>query len=115
MKGYGKFTPSLLAMLITKPNTVRYPTVRPQGEEYYRGALKYHAELCTGCTLCQRQCPAGAIEIVKVGEKQFKAILYLDRCIFCGQCVDSCRFKALENTNEFELAKISREELKQEI
>jgi formate hydrogenlyase subunit 6 len=114
MKGYGKFTPSLIGMLVSKPNTVNYPEVRPQGADNYRGALRFNAEKCVGCRLCERGCPSNAIKIEKVGDKLFKAIVYMDKCIFCGQCVDSCR-GALENSSDFELARLNREELKVEI
>jgi formate hydrogenlyase subunit 6/NADH:ubiquinone oxidoreductase subunit I len=33
----------------------------------------------------------------------------LDRCIFCAQCVQNCRFKCLELTNEeWELAALDK-------
>ena len=115
MKGYGKFTPSLIGMLLKKPDTVRYPAVKSQAPEYYRGALKFDAEKCIGCRLCENGCPSNAIEIMPVAPKKFKAVVYMDRCIFCGQCVDSCRKGALENTSNFELANLNREALKVEI
>lgn len=55
--------------------------------------LKYEidSELCTGCTLCFRNCPVGAI----TGEK--KGVHYIDQaiCIKCGVCFDKCKFKAI--------------------
>ncbi|HKM94376.1 MAG TPA: NADH-quinone oxidoreductase subunit NuoF [Prolixibacteraceae bacterium] len=55
--------------------------------------LKYEIdpELCTGCTLCFRNCPVGAI----TGEK--KGVHYIDQtiCIKCGVCFDKCKFKAI--------------------
>lgn len=55
--------------------------------------LKYEidAELCTGCTLCFRNCPVGAIS----GER--KAPHYIDQslCIKCGVCFQKCKFKAI--------------------
>ena len=62
--------------------------------------------------LCMRDCPTGAITIKKVGEKKFVAEIDLSRCIYCGQCVDSCPKGALETTKEFELAKTHSDELK---
>jgi formate hydrogenlyase subunit 6/NADH:ubiquinone oxidoreductase subunit I len=59
-----------------------------------------------------RDCPSGAIEIRKIGEKQFEAEINLAKCIYCGQCVDSCLKKALEITAEFELAKLDPSQLK---
>jgi len=42
-------------------------------------------EKCSGCKLCERVCPAGAIEMV---EK--KAAIDDDRCIDCQRCIDRC-------------------------
>ena len=55
--------------------------------------LKYEIDpdLCTGCTLCYRNCPVGAIS----GEK--KSVHYIDQsiCIKCGVCFQKCKFKAI--------------------
>jgi NADH:ubiquinone oxidoreductase subunit F (NADH-binding)/(2Fe-2S) ferredoxin len=49
------------------------------------------AEQCTGCTLCFRNCPVGAIS----GEK--RAPHYIDQsiCIKCGVCFEKCKFNAV--------------------
>lgn len=49
------------------------------------------AERCTGCTLCFRNCPVGAIS----GEK--RAPHYIDQsiCIKCGVCFEKCKFDAV--------------------
>ncbi len=43
-------------------------------------------ELCTGCTLCARSCPAGAIS----GEKKHVHVIDQDTCIHCGACLAAC-------------------------
>ncbi len=108
----GKMVGEVLRHLLKKPATVHYPRERLAMPPGYRGKIVFCPQKCVGCKLCQRDCPAGALEIKKVGEKRFEAIFDLDRCIFCSQCVDSCNKKALETTNEFELAQIERKELK---
>ena len=49
------------------------------------------ADKCKGCTLCAKKCPAKAIS----GEVKKAHIIDSDICIRCGQCVNSCRFGAI--------------------
>ena len=54
-------------------------------------SYKIDAEKCRGCTLCARNCPAGAI----IGAaKEVHKIDQL-KCIKCGACMDGCRFGAI--------------------
>ena len=52
--------------------------------------IKIIIEKCTGCTLCVRVCPFGAIKI-----EDKKAVIDLSKCNLCGACVDSCKFAAI--------------------
>lgn len=108
----GKIARLLIQSLFKKPATVNYPADGSGMPEGFRGKLKFNSSLCIGCKMCMRDCPSGAIEIRKIGEKQFEAEINLARCIYCGQCVDSCLKKALEITAEFELAKLDPAQLK---
>lgn len=64
---------------------------------------------------CVRACPVVAISIDKEDKMYEKdAALYFDysRCIFCGLCVDACRFDALYHTKVVDLSEGDREDLK---
>ena len=115
MKRTGKMLPQAVKHMFQKPATVSYPASREDVFTDLRGKLAFEPHKCVGCTLCMRDCPAKAIEIIKVGDKQFKAVVQLDKCIFCGQCVMSCNKDALHMTTEFELAGLNREDMKVDI
>lgn len=115
MKKPGKMLPFVFKMLTKKPATISYPFKKVEMPENYRGKLEFDTSKCSGCKLCMKDCPASAIFIDKAGDKQFKAQVYLDRCIYCGQCTDSCPRKALKCTKRFELANFDRKKLKVDI
>ena len=48
-------------------------------------------EKCTGCRVCARECPQGAIS----GEKKKLHTIDQERCIKCGLCSDLCKFEAV--------------------
>lgn len=49
------------------------------------------ADKCKGCTLCAKKCPAKAIS----GQVKSAHVINPEICIRCGQCVNSCRFGAI--------------------
>ena len=46
---------------------------------------------CKGCTLCAKNCPAGAIS----GAVRAPHVIDQSKCIKCGVCMDNCRFSAI--------------------
>jgi len=96
---------SLCALGSTAPNpvlsTIRY--FRDEYEAHVRekrcpaGVCKalitftIDAEKCTGCGVCAKECPQGALS----GEKKKPHIIDQEKCIKCGLCRDSCKFDAV--------------------
>jgi NAD-dependent dihydropyrimidine dehydrogenase PreA subunit len=48
-------------------------------------------ELCRGCTLCAKKCPADAIR----GTPKSPHYVIPEKCIGCGTCKEVCRFNAV--------------------
>jgi len=107
----GKVTRHVLSSLTKKPATINYPRQASPMPKGFRGKLKFNPDLCIGCRMCMRDCPTGAIEIRKVADKTFEAVIDLGKCIYCGQCADSCIKKAIQLTGDFELAELDYKKL----
>ncbi|MCX8122620.1 MAG: 4Fe-4S binding protein [Spirochaetes bacterium] len=82
-----------------------HPTV--EVKDGFRGRLKYDFESCTGCGLCNKVCPANAIELypAQVNAKKTKRIvIYLSRCTYCQECVNICPKNSIQITKDFFMA-----------
>jgi len=116
MAKIGSMLPEISRHLFKKKATVLYPVERLQIPKDFRGKPICLMEKCSlKCRgLCAMDCPAKAIVIEESGEgaeKKKRLIFLLDRCLFCGQCAESCTFAAIAMTGEFELADYKREAL----
>lgn len=99
-----------------KPITMQYPDERWIPLERFRGQVALvrapetpDKDLCVGCCLCVRVCPAKAITMETSMDEGNRKIIdehYINvaRCIFCGNCVEICPVKALISTDIYELA-----------
>jgi len=89
--------------LFKKRATQKYPEVPASVAESFRGKQILDLEKCISCTLCARECPTNAIEMVVVEGKK-RPLIHLDHCIFCYQCADTCPKKVFQTSKIFELA-----------
>ena len=63
----------------------------PAGECAQLITYEINPELCKGCTLCSKKCPANAI----TGSLKAHHEIMQDKCIKCGQCKTVCKFSAV--------------------
>lgn len=108
----GTMLRDVIASFFKKPFTQRYPFERLEAPDRLRGKLTWNPEKCTGCGLCAKDCPSNALEVVVIDRaaKKFVVKYHMDRCTFCAQCVQNCRFKCMAMSNDqWELAALSKE------
>lgn len=115
---------------ITSPKTIvtqQYPENRKTLKMFdrFKGEVtmphnEKNEHKCTGCGICEINCPNGTIEIItksivnEEGKKKReidKHIYRLGMCSFCGLCVKTCPSKALAFGQEFEHAVFMRAKL----
>ena len=109
----------MFRQMLQTPATESYPFKPITLPQRFRGKLDIDPTKCTGCQVCAAVCPASVITIVQIGTRKVgdrelpvkRPIFELSTCIFCGECVDNCAFKALEMTKQFELATPNKSDL----
>jgi formate hydrogenlyase subunit 6/NADH:ubiquinone oxidoreductase subunit I len=100
----------VFSSIFKKPATCKYPFVKAEVPEGFRGRQVFDIGLCISCGLCSRDCPAKAIEMVDVDGKR-RPLFHLDLCIFCYQCAESCPRNAIKSSAFFELASTNKSDL----
>jgi len=114
----GRIVGMTVKNLFQEPATIKYPAVgeSPAIEKNYRGRLRYDPAGCINCRLCMKDCPTGALTIINDGtkeDKKMRAELNVSKCIFCCQCVDSCRKNCLSFSQDIDLSVMDKEKLQQ--
>ncbi|NOR85192.1 4Fe-4S dicluster domain-containing protein [archaeon] len=100
-----KLTKEILKNIIKKPATRNYPSVKQTPPKNYRGKISHNKEKCIYCSLCEKNCPSGAITVDR--ENKTWTCDY-SLCTFCSQCVEECdkiKCHAIKLTDKYELAK----------
>jgi NAD(P)H-quinone oxidoreductase subunit I len=101
-----------LRSLFRRPATERYPFEKNPAPAALRGKLTWDPEKCSGCSLCVKDCPSNAIELITIDKanKRFVMRYHADRCTFCAQCVQNCRFACMQMSSEqWELASTGKQ------
>jgi NADH:ubiquinone oxidoreductase subunit F (NADH-binding)/(2Fe-2S) ferredoxin/ferredoxin len=68
-----------------------YERVCPAGACTDLRVFLIDVDKCTGCTVCAKKCPTGAI----IGAKKTPHFIVEDKCIGCGTCEEVCNFEAI--------------------
>jgi NADH-quinone oxidoreductase subunit I len=102
--------------------TIQYPEEKWTMPERSRGVVvllsdKETGELnCTGCALCEKACPTGAIDMDAPRDANKKRVLtkfVVDNaiCCFCGLCEEACNFSAIKMDTRYEMSVLDKKEL----
>ena len=122
-KGFGVTFSTMFKKVVTEEYPEDFPPAAPR--YHGRHQLNRHPdglEKCVGCELCAWACPADAI-FVEGGDntdeqrfspgERYASIYQINyaRCIFCGLCIEACPTRSLTMSNEYELARDTRQDL----
>jgi len=107
--------------------TQQYPENRKtlKMTERFRGEVymphnENNQHKCTGCGICEINCPNGTIEVIPktIVSEDGKKIRIIDKhiyrlgmCTFCALCIKTCPSEALAFSQEFEHAVFDRTKL----
>lgn len=111
-----------LRLYFSRKVTVQYPEKVQEPSPRFRGILRLHRNeqgepLCIACKACQRACGTGCFDIEgrkEEGAKVMRPVKFdwkLDRCSFCGFCVEVCPTGAIRFSREFRLTGVRKDGL----
>ncbi len=111
-----------LRLYFSRKATVSYPEKVKAPAPRFRGIPRLHRDdegrpLCIACKLCQHACPTNCFDIEgrrEPGAKTLSPVKYdwkLDRCTFCGLCVEICPTAAIRFSLEFRMTAVRRDSL----
>lgn len=111
----------VLEQFFRPPYTIMYPFEKGPLSPRFRGehALRRYPngeERCIACKLCEAICPAQAITIESEARddgsrRTTRYDIDMTKCIYCGFCQEACPVDAIVETQNFEYATETREEL----
>jgi electron transport complex protein RnfB len=74
------------------------------------GRVRHDAAKCTGCGLCARECPTGALSAVS-NDSVFRLVFRYGVCVACQSCAKICPEEALTVERLLEPDKLGSESL----
>ncbi|MDO4732087.1 MAG: 4Fe-4S dicluster domain-containing protein [Bacillota bacterium] len=109
------FIKEAVSQLFSKPSTEKYPLVKKEVNDGFRGKLVFHPELCINCGMCIRVCAPQAItrtiEKTEEGDR-ITMEFHMGSCTFCSMCADFCSKNSIELSKEYSMVVTNEDDLK---